>query len=517
MIECKISVVLTLATLVFMPVAAADRVTISSGVLQGTVSDLDPEVRLYAGVPFAAPPVGKLRWQPPQPATSWEGVRNADKWAARCMQGPVYGELNSRDTAMSEDCLYLNVWVPAEPGTEKLPVYLWFYGGGFAAGSAAEHRYDGTYIASQGIVVVEPNYRLGPPGFFAHPELTAESPHKASGNYGLMDQVAALRWVRENIAAFGGDPDNITIGGESAGSLSVSALMASPLSRDQFHKSIGQSGAYFDAPASDFTLESLADAERSGVRFAESFDVASIDELRAVPAEELVAATMKTNPLLFGPIVDGYVLPASVAAIFGEGQQSRVPLLAGWNEAELGMAIFFNPNKPTVASFAADMRKQFGEHTDAALSVYPATTDEQAIESAVAIASDVFMAYPTWKWVEEQVRANVPVYRYRFDRIGPDPSGANRYGAVHAVEIEYAFNVLNRSRTDWEPADRKVARTMADYWANFIKTGDPNGEGLAEWPEFGANGQVMYLDADSAAGPEEHRVRHEFLDEIAEH
>jgi len=209
------------------------------------------------------------------------------------------------------------------------------------------------------------------------------------------------------------------------------------------------------------------------------------------------------------------VLQETVASVFEDCRQSRIPLLVGWNSAELGMAIVFNPRKPTPETFPRMLREQFGEYSDAALAVYPATSEAQTLESAVALASDVFMAYSTWKWAEHQVGSGAPVYRYRFDRIGPDPDGANRFGAVHAVEIEYAFNALDPNRTDWEPEDRATARTMAGYWANFIKTGNPNGAGLVDWPEFGKDRQVMFLDAKSKAGPEQHRKRYRFLDDIA--
>jgi para-nitrobenzyl esterase len=492
----------------------ADLVKISSGTLEGTVA-ADPSVRLFKGVPFAAPPVGDLRWKAPQPVAPWPGLRKADEWGNHCMQGLVWDDILPRGKAASEDCLNLNVWTPAKSRDDKLPVYLWFYGGGFAVGASSEPRYDGEYLARQGIVVVEPNYRLGVFGFLAHPELTKESGHGASGNYGLLDQVAALRWVRENIAAFGGDPNNVTIGGESAGSASVGGLMASPLSKGLFHKAIGESGAFFPSPSRSMDAGSLVEAERAGVQFASSVGAASLADLRAKKADELLTATMKANPFLFGPIVDGHFLPAPVPAIYARGEQARVPLLAGWNSSELSSAVAMAQDKPTPAVFADTLRQQFKDHAQAASQLYPASTQEETLQSAADLAGDQFIAYSTWKWIEMQTRTGqVPVYRYQFDRVAPDPSGANRFGAVHASEIQYAFGTLDSKQANWQPEDRKTSLTMAAYWANFIKTGNPNGPGLASWPEFGKAREVMHIDAASKAAPERHRARYELLDSL---
>jgi len=494
---------------------AVDQVVVSGGTLEGTVA-ADPSVRLYKGVPFAAPPVGDLRWKPPQPVAPWPGVRRADQWGNRCVQGRVFDDIVSRDKEMSEDCLYLNVWTPAKSADAKLPVYLWFYGGGFAAGSAAEPRYDGEYLARQGIVVVEPNYRLGIFGFFAHAELTRESGRNASGNYGLLDQLAALHWVKENVAAFGGDPNNITIGGESAGSLSVSALMASPLAKGLFQKAIGESGAFFPASPGSMGEKTLAEAEQAAAQFGAAIGSKSLAELRARKAEDLLAATMKANPFYFGVVVDGHFLPSPVRVIYALGQQAKVPLLAGWNSSELSMSVVFDRNKPTPATFPERLRQAFKDQAEAAAKMYPASTDAETLQSAADLASDQFIVYSTWKWIEMQAKTGKsPVYRYQFDRVAPDPRGAGRFGAVHASEIHYAFNTLDSKQAAWMPEDRKTALTMSAYWVNFIKTGDPNGAGLAPWPEFGKSREVMHIDAVSQAAPEEHRARYEFLDSIA--
>jgi len=498
------------------PARPADQVKVDGRILEGTVGT-DPSVRVFKGVPFAAPPVGPLRWRAPQPAPVWTGARKADQWGTRCMQGPMFGPLLTRDTQMGEDCLYLNVWTTAKSPSEKRPVLVVFHGGGFAAGSASEPRTDGEWFAKQGIVVVEPNYRLAVFGFLAHPELTLESGGHGSGNYGMLDQAAALDWVQRNIAAFGGDPGNVTINGESAGSMSVSALMASPLTRHLVHKAIGESGAFFVSPSGSMAEKTLAEKEQDGVKFATSVGASSLAELRAKPSDELLAAMMKVDHGWgYSPGVDGYFLPEKVSAIYAAGKQARIPVLAGWNSSELGMSVAMNPQKPTAATFAEQLRQRFDDQAEAALKVYPAPDDEQAMQSAADLASDLFISYSTWKWIETHVgTGHAPVYRYRFDRVLPDPSGRKSFGAVHAVDIEYAFNTLDSKKADWQAEDRETARTMATYFANFVKTGNPSGPGLPEWPEFGKTRRVMHLDAVSGAAPEKDRARYEFLDSVA--
>ena len=484
---------------------AAERVTIESGPIEGALNSA-ATVRIFRGVPFAAPPVGSLRWQAPQPVPHWSDVRNAQEFGPHCVQGKVFGDINPRDNVMSEDCLNLTVWAPSEPSPKPRPVYLWFYGGGFAAGASDEPRYDAESFARRGIVAVNANYRLGVFGYLAHPELTQESAHKASGNYGLLDQVAALAWVRRNIAAFGGDPHRITIGGESAGSLSVSALMASPLSRDLFQQAVGESGAFFGAVGGR-GMPSLAESEKQGVAFATSLGAKSLAELRAKTSDELVAAAMKVNGGFgFWPIVDGYFLPEAVPAIFAAGRQSRVPLLAGWNADEVRMGVMMAKVKPNAQTFPEQLRKQFKDKADAALKVYPAATDEQAVQSAGDLASDNFIVYGTWKWLEMQAKTGEPVYRFEFDRTTPVPEamqkmGVKTIGSPHASEIEYVFDMLSSKKAAWQPEDQKVAETMNGYWANFIQTGNPNGAGLPKWPDYTKTHEVMHLDTESKALP----------------
>jgi para-nitrobenzyl esterase len=496
--------------------AASEGVKIENGALEGVLNG-DGSVRIYKGVPFAAPPVGKLRWQAPQPVESWKGVRKASEFGSHCVQGQVFSDIVFRDKEMSEDCLYLTVWAPAKPAANPLPVYVWFYGGGFAAGAGDEPRYDGESFAKQGIVVVNVNYRLGIFGFFSHPELTKESPHHASGNYGLLDQVAGLEWVKKNIRSFGGDPNKITIGGESAGSLSVSALMASPLSRDLFQQAIGESGAFFGS-VGGHDAAGLSETEQQGVKFAQSIGAPALADLRAKSAADLLKSAGSTP---FWPSVDGYFLPASVQSIFAQGKQSQVPLLAGWNADEVRMMVMMTKEKPNAKTFPERMRQQFKENADGALKVYGASTDEEALKSAGDFASDSFIVFGTWKWLEMQTKSGKPVYRYEFDRTVPIPDamkkmapGVKSLGSAHAAELEYVFNTLQTKKADWDADDQKVADQMEAYWANFIKTGDPNGAGLAKWPNFTKSREVMHLDTESKALPEMHRDRYEFLDSL---
>lgn len=509
-------VALAFAGALAAPVHAADQVKVSGGLLEGTTG-ADPSVRLFKGIPFAAPPVGELRWKAPQPVVAWTGVRPADKWGARCMQGPMWGPLRSREDSMSEDCLYLNVWTTAKRSKEKRPVLVVLHGGGFAAGSGSEPRTDGEWFAKQGIVVVEPNYRLALFGFMAHPELTKEGAGHGSGNYGMLDQAAALEWVHANVASFGGDPGNVTVNGESAGSMSVCALMASPLTKHLVHKAIGQSGAFFSSPSPGLSKEkTLAEKEQDGVKFAASVGASSLAELRAKPADELLAAVMKTGGWGYSPGIDGYFLPERASALYAAAKQARIPLLAGWNSSEMGMAVAMNPEKPTAATFPEQLDKRLGGRAEAALKVYPASNDAEAMQSAADLESDLFIAYSTWKWIEVHAQTTrAPVYRYRFDRVLPEANGSNRFGAAHAVDIEYAFNTLDSKKADWQPEDRKTAETMARAFANFVKTGTPNGPGVPSWPEFGKTRQVMHIDAVSGAKPEENRARYELLEAAA--
>ncbi len=492
----------------------------ANGELEGAVSD-DGKVRTFRGIPFAAPPVGALRWKAPQPAAAWAGVRKAVEYGARCMQNRVYDDMVFRDSGPSEDCLYLNVWAPVTARPEKLPVMVWIYGGGFVAGSTSEPRQEGENLSKKGVVVVSCNYRLDVFGFFSHPELAEESGRNAAGNYGLMDQVAALQWVRRNIAAFGGDPENVTIFGESAGSFSVSGLVASPLARGLFHRAIGESGAFF---GTTLQLKPLAETERADLEFARSsLGTTSIDALRAKPADEILKASAKERMLRFSPNIDGYFLPQNVGAIYAEGRQNPVSLLAGWNADEGEYESIFGKDPPTAENFRAYARKLLGGNAEAFLKLYPAATDAEARRSAQDFSGDQFIAYPTWKWLEMQYKTGKsPVYRYRFDQTLPwgadyRPKPGEEPTAPHAAEIEYVFGMLSSRKLPWRPEDGKVSDLMGSYWANFARAGDPNGPGLPHWPVYGSKDgyQVMHLNAASRALPDQHRARYLLLDSLA--
>jgi para-nitrobenzyl esterase len=515
-----------MALLLTAAIADAAPVKTTSGAVEG-VTVAGSNVRVFKGIPFAAPPVGDLRWKPPQPPAPWDGVRKATEFGPRCMQARVFDDMIFRDEN-SEDCLYLNVWTPAKGDTDRLPVMVWIYGGGFRAGSASEPRQDGERLAAKGVVVVGFNYRLGVFGFLSHPELTAESPNHASGNYGLQDQVAALRWVKDNIAAFGGDPGNVTIFGESAGSFSVSAMMATPRARGLFHRAIGESGAFFPADPAGLGAKPLAVSEQTGVTFAKALGAAALAALRAKPAEEVLKATTGGPMLRFGPNVDGYLFVKDPRETFANGEQSHVPLLAGWNADESRAGIVLSDPKPTAASFTAQTRTRFGDHADAILSVYPASTDDEAIESAAALGSDMFIGFSTWKWLEVHGQTGQSaVYRYSFDRkipVAPDtkingkPATAKDVGARHAGEIEYVFGQLDSvPNVTWDKSDRALSDQMMSYWSNFAKSGDPNGGALPTWPRYEKSSgyQVMHLDETSKASPDTTRKRYETIDAVS--
>jgi para-nitrobenzyl esterase len=516
--------VAVLSALVLPSGARADGpVRIDAGEVRGTVG-LDPAIRVFKGIPFAAPPVGELRWRAPQPVKSWTGVREATHFGPRAMQGPIYSDMIFRDNGPAEDCLYLNVWTPAKSANERLPVMVWIYGGGFQAGSASEPRQDGENLAKKGVVVVSLTYRLGVFGFLAHPELTKESGHAASGNYGLMDQIAALQWVQRNIAAFGGDPGNVTIFGESAGSMSVSALMTSSLARGLFHKAIGQSGALFQTRDGSGNRDgSFSDGERLGTKFAAAAGARSLAELRALPAEAILKTALGDPAFKMGPVFDGYVLPKDPEAAWSAGQQNQVPLLAGWNADENRVYATFGDKRPTAKGFVAETRARYGERADAILKLYPANTDEQAVRSAGDLACDQFIVYGTWKWIElQRETSGSPVFRYSFDRAVPvapgtvingEPASSADMGARHAADIPYVFGALaSVPDVSWEAADGKLADAMATYWTNFAKTGNPNGAGLPDWPRYEreAGYPVLHLDTQIQAKPETHRERYVF-------
>ena len=515
----------------------APRVKIANGELEGVN---ESGIKTFKGVPFAAPPVDKFRWREPQPVQNWSGIRKADKFGPRAMQLPVFGDMNFRSDGMKEDCLYLNVWTPSKTGNEKLPVLVYFYGGGFMAGDGSELRYDGESMARQGIVAVTVNYRLGIFGFLSHPELTKESPHHASGNYGLLDQSAALQWVQKNIAAFGGDPKKITIAGESAGSFSVSAQMASPLSKNIIAGAIGESGSLLGLNPT----ASLNDAEKAGADFGTSIKANSLADLRAMPADQLLKATANAGFGRFPICVDGYFFPKSPLEIFEKGEQAHVPLLVGWNSQEMVYQMIMGQDKPTLDNYKKTVEKLYGDKSAEAMTVYSASNDEEAEQVATDLASDRFIGFSTWKWSDVQSKTGgKPVYRYLYARPRPQmraemgnataglaggvikDTSANKApampparGAVHSAEIEYALGNLPTNRVyDWQPEDYKVSEIMQAFFANFIKTGNPNGPGVPEWPAVDNNKgvQVMHINVDTRAMEDKNGKRYLFMDKTA--
>jgi para-nitrobenzyl esterase len=476
-------------------------------------------IRTFLGIPYAAPPVGDLRWKPPAPAPKWSGVRPATSFGSRCMQARIYSDMIFRDPGISEDCLYLNVWTPAKNAKAQLPVMVWVYGGGFQAGSTSEPRQDGTNLAKHGVVVVSMNYRLGMFGFFVHPGLAAESGRNSAGNYGLLDQVAALQWVHDNIANFGGDPGNVTIFGESAGSFSVSALMASPLTKGLFEKAIGESGAAFSKSGLRF-LPAAVREEKDSALVKEKLGVDSLAKLRALPAQKLLDTFSKPGgDFSFGPDVDGYFLPESVPAIFAAGKQNDVPLLAGWNRDEGSFLIANVSEASAIARLKTTAEKDFGGRAAEFLRLYPGSTGAEALRSLEDFEGDQFLVWATWRWIEAQATTGKePIYRYRFDLGQPDPKTSHRV-AFHSSEIDYVFSQLDaRPGVVWAKKDRRLSQEMEKYWSNFARNGNPNGRGLAQWPVYSAQDgwEVMHLDQPCVARKDTLRDRYLFLTKVWE-
>ena len=502
---------------------AAPQVAVAAGTLVGKAAAVDGvALHEFLGIPYAAPPLGPLRWKPPQPAASWQKPREATAFGPRCMQLPLFGDMVFRSRGMSEDCLYLNVWAPAAPAAVKRPVLVYFYGGGYVAGDGSEPRYDGASMATKGLVTVTVNYRLGVFGFLAAPALSAESPQHASGNYGLLDQVAALRWVRDNIARFGGDPAHITIAGESAGSISVSALMASPLSRSLIAGAIGESGALI-APIAP---QPRAAAEATGTAFMAQLHADSLDALRALPAPVLLQATdPRARPAFdFAPDIDGLFLTEAPAETFAHGDQAKVPLLVGANSQEGFYPAILHDRSATPGNYRAALGTLFGDRADEALRLYPGATAEEVKRSATALAGDLFIAHSTWRWMDlHRHTGGQSVYFYYYAHPRPakrDPAPGEQpdAGAVHSGEIEYALGNLDGNRVyAWTPVDRTVSRTMQDYFAQFVRSGDPNQAGLPAWPAVrNEHGGItrQTIDADTRTEIDRGAARQAFLREF---
>ncbi len=450
---------------------------VEQGLLAG-VPGADPSVTAFKGIPYAAPPIFERRWRPPQPAASWAGVRTADRFAPVCMQhGRGWGEFYQKEfyqhpEPMSEDCLYLNVWTGGSVREGKRPVLVWIHGGAFAEGSGSLPSFDGEALAKKGLVVVTINYRLNVFGFLAHPELTAESEHRASGNYGLLDQIAALQWVQRNIAAFGGDPSRVTVAGQSAGSSSVHYLEISPLAKGLFAQAIAQSGSGIERVTNGTRLPA---GEQAGLAYAQAIAAPTLAELRAKPAAALLQGAFAMRP-----VIDGWVVPDDGAAVFARGQQNDVPTLTGLMADE---QVGFQPQQVVAAEFREAMTKRWGAQAQDFFRLYPVGSDEQARAARDASARDqAAVSMRAWAKMRSNT-ARSPLWVYYFTRRSPGRD-SERIGAFHSGELEYIFGTLAATDRPWEPVDHQLSDTVSSYWANFVATGDPNGPGLPAWPVY---------------------------------
>jgi para-nitrobenzyl esterase len=464
-------------------------VAVEGGSISGALAAGTEAVWTYKAIPFAAPPVGELRWRPPQQIVPWAGVRDASRFAPACLQtlrarDSFYGQMVDQ---MDEDCLYLNVWTAAQPA-DRAPVMMWIHGGGLSSGHGGEATYDGTALAKRGVVVVTINYRLGPLGYLAHPLLSAESEHHASGNYGTLDQVAALKWVQKNIAAFGGDPGRVTIFGESAGSWSVNHVMATPLARGLFHRAIGQSGGGFGALGMAYPK---AEIEVEGEQFAKTLlgpDAAvSMKALRSKTGKEIMAVAVPVRGR-FSPNVDGWVFPDTIYNIFAAGAQNNVPVIVGSNADEWATLAGGGKGPMTVADYRKYARDTYGRLGDAFLRVYPVSHDAETQEGRIQSNTDLNFGWEMRTWARMMVTVSSQAYLYFFSRVPPGPDAA-RTGAFHAAEIIYVFDNLGKSpypyaNRAYDDTDRKVSQLMTSYWVNFAMSGNPNGEGLPAWPVY---------------------------------
>ncbi len=464
---------------------------IDAGMVRGAPRDANG-VLAFKGIPYAAPPVGELRWKSPQPVRPWDGVRDHTQFGPRCLSALEHDP--EPGPPRSEDCLGLTVWTAAHQADEKRPVMVWIHGGGFQFGSSSSRVSDGAQLAGKGAVVVSLNYRVGVLGFLAYAPLDSEGP---SGDYGLQDQIAALRWVHKNIARFGGDPGNVTVFGESAGAHAIGILMASPLAKGLFHKAIGESGAFWDGR--NGALDSFDEARRRGAAFAKRVGASSVAALRAMPAETLNGAAMwnfSTNPMVtaFSPSIDRYVVPEAPAARFERGEQMHIPLLAGWNGTEDFPFRAFDLPHATAEQFRAAAERMFGSQRMAEfLKLYPAETDAEAKSSADALTAGIVISEQVWTWLGLQQRlGSVPVYGYNFTYTSPYVPIAS-----HLVEVPFVFGTLTPQfvvggKSPPSDADRQLSTTIMDYWLNFATKGDPNGPGLPRWPAYG-KGEMLEL------------------------
>jgi len=465
-------------------------VKVDGGLLQGTLED---GLTVYRGIPFAAPPVGELRWRAPQPASAWEGIRQADKFAPGPMQG------GNPPSGKSEDCLYLNIWTPAKSAGDRIPVLVWIYGGGFGGGATSERNYSGENLAKKGVVLVSIAYRVGQLGFLAHPELSAENPNHVSGNYGLLDMIAGLKWIQKNISAFGGDPKKVTIFGESAGGIAVSMLCASPLAKRLFHGAISQSGGSFGPPRPTTfpgeNLKRLADAERNGKAYVESAGVSSIAELRKIDTDKLPAVRGMS-----WPIIDGWVIPDDQCKLYEAGRFNDTPILVGYNSDE---GASFSPPK-TPEDYITGVRIRYGKFAEDLIEAYPVGSNTVP-KTTRDLARDAAFGWHTWIWARLQSKmGKSKAFYYYFDQHPDYPEDSPRagFGSPHGQEVAYVFQHQDASNPQTTKTDVEISDAMGTYWTNFAKYGNPNGKGVPEWPAFSdTNPVVMYFCQTPHTGP----------------
>ena len=483
--------ILLLGSCTTKPALLSELVQLQEGQIKG-VKETESSLISYKGIPFAAPPVGELRWKAPQALEPWEGILDCDDFGPSPVQGkPMPFMFWSEEflipaEPISEDCLYLNVWTEAETTEEKLPVIVYIYGGGFRSGGSGCAIYDGASMASKGVVFVSINYRVGLFGFLAHPDLSAESGYGSSGNYGILDMIAALKWVNRNIAQFGGDPGNVTIAGQSAGAFGVNYLTVSPLAKGIFHRAIAESGASFVSSPLRPALD-LSGAEELGVIFAKNMDAGSLDELRALPSDSILHASGGLN----SPFVDGYVIPEALMDTYAKEIQNDVPILIGWNRDD---KMLVRPQTSDI--FREQIMERYGELADDFFAVYATSTEEEAAWSQFDMSRDQSFGIQVYTWAKMQTKSGRSgAWVYNFNRELPAYTAETAFGAFHSGEIVYAYDNLHTLDRPWEAIDQKIADQMSGYWVNFAKTGDPNGPGLSQWDPYDLqNEQVMLLD-----------------------
>jgi para-nitrobenzyl esterase len=464
-------------------------VKIANGKIKG-ITNADKTVRIFKGIPFAAPPVGDLRWQSPQPVQNWKATKKCTAFSASPVQNkpqPFYcwsEEFIAQPEPLSEDCLYLNVWTTAKSKEEKTAVFVWIYGGGLSSGSSNCAIYDGEEMAKKGTVFVSINYRVGIFGFMAHPELSKESGYHASGNYGFLDQIAALKWIQKNIAAFGGDPNNVTIAGQSAGAFSVTALIASPLAKGLFHKAIAQSGGLL----SNMLSQNLAEAQEQGVAFMKKANAVSIVELRKKSAEELQDLSNNQELGRFGTTLDGYVLPTDLMEYFKKGLHNQTPILTGW---VTGDGSFLGDTKMTVDEYKKEAQTKYGDKADAYLSIFPAATADEVKTVKQKLTLLSFAGMPSHLLAGFNTKAT---YVYQFGHVPPDKLNFPNYGAFHTSEVPYVLHTLHTWNRPWQQLDKDLENIISSYWVNFAKTGNPNGSNLPQWKSYDKHsGNIMLL------------------------